>query len=196
MARGFGQAPAPAPAPAGPGSAISLVVDAIKGLIQVLGEKADGFLQAHVREVSSLVPEIMRVNIITYHVRLSSAGAITQAASVRISGDYDFELTGITASFQAPAGDVTEYADFARFTLQLRESGRNYDVFDTGPVNLLPFVSTAGPGALIEFPRGLYMFRHGAEIACTIAADSVGGAYGGVARSIVIMLVGNYIRKS
>jgi hypothetical protein len=192
--RGFGQVQAPQASQQNGGMA-QLVVDAIKGLTKKVAEQAEGFLQAHVREVSALAPEIMRVNLITFHARISSAQAITQAASVRLSADYDYELTGITAAFQAPVGDVTEYADFFRFTMQLRESGRNYDVFDTGAINLGALVSTAGPGALIDFPRGLYLFRHGAEIACTIAVDSVGGTYTAVAKSLVVMLVGNYIRK-
>lgn len=191
--RGFGQVQNPPPP--GSGGMAQLVVDAIKGLTAQLMQKGEGFLQAHIREVHDLMPEIMRINLLTFHARVAADGTITQASSVRLSADYDFELTGITASFQAPAGAITEYADFARFQMQLRESGRNYDIFDTGPVNLLPFVSTAGPGALVDFPRGLYMFRHGAEIQCTITADSVGGTFTGVAKSIVVLLIGNYVRK-
>lgn len=191
--RGLGQVQNQAPAPQG--GMAQLVVDAIRGLTEKLVEKGEGFLQAHIREAHDLTPEIMRITLLTFHARVAADGTVTQAASARLSADYDFELTGISAAFQAPVGALTEYADFARFQWQLRESGRNYDVFDTGPVNLLPFVSTAGPGSMIDFPRGMYLFRHGAELQSTITADSVGGSFSAVAKSIVILLVGNYIRK-
>lgn len=172
-----------------------LILDAIKGLTETLRRGAEGFITSHVREVAGLNPEIIRVNLITFHVRISAGGAVTQASNARLSADYNFELTGITAAFQAPVGAITEYADFFRFTMQLRESGRNYDVFDTGAINFGAIVSTAGPAQIVDFPRGMYLFRAGAEIQCTVAADSVGGSFSAVAKSIVVMLVGNYVRK-
>ena len=170
-------------------------------IIRLLGEQwknsDSGILSGHIREVLGLTPEIVRVELITFELQVAAAGGAAPGAGqlqvgTRISADYDFELTGITASFQFPG---TDPANLARVTFNMREEGRNMDVFDTGPINLVNLVSTVGTGGIIQFPRGLYLFRAGAEIRPIFGAAVNGGNWAGVARTVQVMLIGNLIRK-
>lgn len=167
-------------------------------IIKLLGEKwkqsAKGFLTLHLSEVLGLTPEVIRIALIPFEAQITAAGVLTgPAVGTRINSDYDFELTGLVASFQEPG---TSPEDLASITFNMREAGRNFDIFDTGPINLMNLASTVGPGNVISFTRGLYLFRGGSEIRPIFALSTTNPvAVAAVARAINVMLIGNMIRR-
>ena len=165
-------------------------------IIKHLGDKwresSQGFLSSHIREVLGLPPEIIRVALIPFELLIGVATFTPPATGVRLNKDYDFELTALTAAFQNPGDNP---GNMQRVTFNMRESGRNFDVFDTGPINLGNVTSTVGPGSIIEFPRGLYKFRAGSTITPDFRRAPNGGAFVGEDRTVNVLLIGNLIRS-
>ena len=139
----------------------------------------------------NLPPEIIRVALVPFELVIGVATFTPPAAGTRISVDYDFEMTALTAAFQDPGDNP---GNMQRLTFNMRESGRNFDVFDTGPINLGTITSTVGPGSIIEFPRGMYLFRAGSVITSVWRRAANGGAFVGEDRTVNVLLIGNLVR--
>lgn len=181
---GFGET-AVQPAKASPVDTIKTIV---KEAMQQSGQRL-GFLGSHFSEVLGLVPDIERIDMITFELRVGVATFTDITQQVRIPSDYDFELTGITASHQGVSA-----LDLARVTFNMREAGRNFDILTTSlPLSLL--CTTTGPASIIEWPRGLYLFRGGAEIQPFWARNANAGAYAGADMTVYVTLIGNLHRK-
>ncbi len=156
-------------------------------LVKGLRSEAQG-LRAHFRDVLGISPEVAHLDAIVLEGTVTSSTSITQPTSVRVPADYDFELFGIGACISNPS-DTT--ADAALVSFNIREQGRNFDIF-TSNVPLQQFVSTTGPNAPLLFERGLYKFSAGSDIKGTLYAKS---GWGGGAKYVWVTLLGNMIRK-
>ena len=89
-----------------------------------------GIIASHIRDVLGLTPEIIRAHLIPFEFVVGAA-TFTVPTPTRISADYDFELTGMTCSFQQPA---TNPENMATLLFNMREAGRNFDVFENGAI--------------------------------------------------------------
>ena len=177
---------------------LKLVIDLLREVVSLgrevvrkMGAGVGGIVSSWLTEIQDIVPDIEKVDAITFTASVTAAGGIvTQATQVRVNPDYDFVLFGIIGFLEDPN---TSPADIARITFQCREAGRNYDVFTT-PLNMGGLVGNSGPSAPIEWrPQGVYVFRHGAEIQPTFAITAALAAAG--PRTVGVILYGANVRK-
>lgn len=177
---------------------LKLVIDLLREVV-VLGRDvvkkmssgAGGLISSWLMEIQDIVPDIERVDAITFTASLTAVGGVAvQAAQVRVNPDYDFVLFGISGFLEDPNQDPE---DACRVTFQCREAGRNSDLFTT-PLNMGALIGNSGPAAPIEWrPQGTYLFRHGAEIQPTFAVTAALTNAG--PRTIGVVLYGAQVRK-
>lgn len=135
-----------------------VVIQMLRRLLQV---EPAGFITDHLREVLHLPPELSRINMVTFVCDIAADGGITtQPPSVRLDPDYQHELFGIIGWMQNPA---VAFAGVPYVSFNIREQGRNFDLFVNNP-RMASLVSAVGVSAQIEYPRGAYVFRQGADV--------------------------------
>jgi hypothetical protein len=166
------------------------IPEAIKKAAEIGG---GSIMKGNLREAQDLIPDIVRVDTISFLASIGNAGVAAQAAQVRVNPDYDFQLTGITGYYEIPDDALPQDTqDIARTTFQMREAGRSSDVFTT-PLPMAAIVGAAGPVSPLDWGvHGTYLFRAGAEIQPTFAVTA---AHTHAARVWGVTLIGVLIRK-
>jgi hypothetical protein len=135
-----------------------VVVQMLRRLLQV---EPAGFITDHLREVLHLPPEISRIDMVTFVCDIAADGTITtQPGTVRLDPDYEHELFGIIGWMQDPENG---FAAIPLVSFNIREQGRNFDIFVNNP-RMAGLVTSVGTGNQVEYPRGAYVFRRGADV--------------------------------
>ena len=150
-----------------------------------------GFLTSHLREVMTLPPRILQVELISL---MGTVGltTLTNPTNYNVPVDYHFELTGIRGCIEQPSDAVTE--NYTRLEFNLRNVGSK-DVFGQ-PVNMGFLLGTElQPGQQIDFPRGLYVFEAGTTIKTTWSRRTGQGNWVGPDKDVGLLLIGNAILK-
>ena len=148
-------------------------------------------LVSHFREVLGISPEVAHLDIVDMQGTITSATSITQPSTVRVHGEMDFEVYGITAYVDPLASPMTTPDALVDIFWNVRESGRSFDVFTTNQC-MLAWNNISGPIAPVFFERSLYKFRAGSEIKTTLSVTS-GATI--TTRKAGVVLYGNLIRR-
>lgn len=151
-----------------------------------------GPLVSYYADLSSglLPPENMRIEDLTYRVRIDPAGAITfQTDAIQIVSQYNFALRRIVAWNMNPAalGNAAGLVDF-----QVQEEGRNFQVFKRA-VSMASVSAVGGAGNPAEFD-GVYICIPGTQISVNWFVDtSRWGSLVGTTKEMGIQLIGDYV---
>jgi hypothetical protein len=154
--------------PQGPGGLASSDIDSkpdkgvvVQMLRRLLQVEPAGFITDHLREILRLPPELSRIDMVSFVCAIDANGIVTaQPGTVRLDPDYQHELFAIIGWSQNPA---VAYAGIPYVTFNIREQGRNFDIFVTN-ANMAALTTNVGPGSQVEYPRGSYVFRKGADV--------------------------------
>ena len=112
------------------------------------------------RDAQETPPEVSKFDSLVFTATVSAAGALTASVPlVRVPSDFDFSCYGMRGWCQN-YGTLT--SDIARVTFNIRESGRNKDLF-TSDQNLAVLVTENGPANDMIFPERT-LLRAGAEL--------------------------------
>lgn len=166
----------------------------LKALKRLVSMESEGFITEHLREILDLPPELSRIDQISFACDITAAAAaITQPATVRLNPDYQHELFAIIGYVNQPATDpgLPTLCNF-----NLREQGRNFDIWTTNS----PMAMYVGPGGsygMIEYPRGAYVFRSGADVQCRFQVPNAAAyiAAATIDKTWGITLLTNMVRK-
>jgi len=150
-----------------------------------------GSLVQYYSDLSSgmLPPENMRVENLQYRVRIDPTGLVTfNTGDIQIVSMYNFAIRRVYASMMQPllAGAAPALVNF-----NLREQGRNFDVFKT-PASLACGVNNNGPN-LFEWD-GVYICVPGTQLAVNFTIDrprwqSLVAAQ----KEFIVQVVGDYV---
>jgi hypothetical protein len=172
-----------------------------------------GEVTAHMREALRLNPEVSRIETMIFEAAVGNVGGATnvivQPSPQRESGEWDFALERILGWMQNDPGisESSNASNRARISFSVREDGMQRQVFANAPVSMASLVSGDGsPAGPIQYPRGLYVFRAGADINVTFSPtlgpggagspfDVALGPWLGVNRIVGISLIGSLVRK-
>lgn len=169
---------------------IAALREVAAGLVKEFRQHS-GFLTSHLREVMTLPPRILQVEMISLMGTIGTT-TLTNPELYVLPADYHFELTAIRGCIEQPSDAVTE--NYTRLEFNLRNVGSK-DVF-AQPVNMGFLLGTElMPGQQIDFPRGLYIFEAGTTIKTTWTRRTGQGNWVGADKDVGLLLIGNNIVK-
>jgi hypothetical protein len=119
-----------------------------------------------IRDASDLYPEITKCDSLVFTANVGANGLLTaQIPMIRIPSDFDFSFYGLRGWAQ----DYATFADdAARVTFNVRESGRNQDIFPTTDQQMAALVTPGGPANDLIFPERT-LLRAGSELTARMA---------------------------
>ena len=206
MIRGLGQTPAAAAgaAPAQPSSAQldgPLTPNTLFVVLETLARQmrdkppgiSPGALVQYYNDLSSgvIVPEDMKIEDLKFTVKIDPSGNITaQSDPVLLISRYNFALRRVMGYVMDPhfAGSAPALVDF-----QVREAGRNFDVFKR-PVNMGSLLNGAAQPAEWD---GVYITVPGTTLEVNWTVDNARWpALVGAAKEFGVQLLGDYVACS
>lgn len=141
-----------------------LILSALKRVVEL---SPVGYITEHMEEILGLPPEIARIDAATFRCTTSAAGLVTaQPATVRLNTDYEseiFAMIGTCSEPNEPAGATNGIVFGSFLEFNVREQGRNFDMFTTN-IPMSELVGLAGSLGQVEWPRGSYVFRAHADV--------------------------------
>lgn len=189
----------PAATPQDPGQPLTPA-----SLFSVLNAFADGFSKREQRvppgalvqyysDLASgvLVPEDMKIEDLQFRVRIDPSGNVTfESAPVMLISRYNFALRRVMGFVMDPAfaGAAAALVDF-----QIREAGRNFDVFKR-PVNMQSLLNNVSQPAEWD---GVYITVPGTELEVNWTVDNARWpALVGASKEFGVQLLGDYVACS
>jgi hypothetical protein len=146
-----------------------------------------------VRDASELPPEVTKFDSLVFTASLASATGIltAQVPLIRVPSDYDFSCYGLRGWVQNP-GD--QPSNLGLITFNVRESGRNQDIFATTDQQMASLVAPSGPANDLIFPERT-LLRAGCELQArfTVAPGWIVSA--GATKLVGFILFGQSIAK-
>jgi hypothetical protein len=138
-----------------------------------------------------LAPEDMKIEDLQFRVRIDPFGNITfQSAPVMLISRYNFALRRVMGFVMDPhfAGAAAALVDF-----QVREAGRNFDVFKR-PVNMQSLLNNVAQPAEWD---GVYVTVPGTELEVDWVVDNARWpALVGASKEFGVQLLGDYVACS
>jgi len=166
------------------------------GLIKLLGrailKPVPGPILSYYADLSSgvLAPENMRIEDLTYRVKISPTGEIvSQTGSIQIISQYNFALRRCLAWNMNPAimGNAPGLVSF-----NIREEGRNFDVFKS-PISMASVSAVGGAGNPAEFD-GTYIAIPGTQLSVNWTVNTqLWGSLVGTTKEMGVQLIGDYV---
>lgn len=164
------------------------IKDVLSELVKSLREEGRSYLQNHFKDVLGISPEVARLDVITLEATIASSTSITQPGPVRVHSDMDFEVFGIGGYISNPSDSS---ANFGLITVNVKEVGRNFDMF-TSNLAMAQLLTTGAAYGPVMLDRGLYKFSKGSDIKATFYCAS---GWAGGTKTCGITLWGNLIRS-
>ena len=163
----------------------------LKMLARGLMKPVAGPILSYYADLSSgvLAPENMRIEDLTFRVKIDPAGNITfNTDAIQIISQYNFALRRIYAwNMNSPLiGNAPGLVSF-----NIKEQGRNFSIFKT-PVSMAAVSAVGGAGNPQEFD-GTYIAIPGTQLAVEWTVSPLWGALVGTTKEMGIQIVGDYV---
>jgi hypothetical protein len=146
-----------------------------------------------IRDASETPPEVSKFDSLVFTATLNNLTGVLvgQVPLIRIPSDYDFSCYGLRGWAQNPFENPF---NIGLVTFNVRESGRNQDIFATTDQQMASLVAPTGPANDLIFPERT-LLRAGAELQArfTIAPGWVPGVAGN--KLLGFILFGQSIAK-
>lgn len=164
----------------------------VKVMARALLRPQPGPIVGYYADLSSgvLAPENMRIEDLTYRVKINPAGEIiAQTGSIQIISQYNFALRRLLAWNMNPAvmGNAPGLVSF-----NVKEEGRNYSVFKN-PISMASVSAVGGAGNPAEFD-GTYIAIPGTQLSVEWTVNTqLWGSLVGTTKEMGVQLIGDYV---
>lgn len=161
-------------------------------MARAMNRPTPGPITAYYADLSSgvLAPESMRMEDLTFRVRIDPSGQIVQqTGSIQIVSQYNLAIRRIMAWNMNPAamGNAPGLVSF-----NVKEEGRNYNLFKN-PISMASLSAVGGAGNLAEFD-GVYIAIPGTQLSVEWAVDTQRwGALVGTTKEMGVNILGDYV---
>jgi hypothetical protein len=170
----------------------SMLRKVIEMLARIALKPQAGPIVAYYADLSSgiLAPENMRIEDLTFRVKINPAGEITfQTDAIQIISQYNFALRRLVAWNMNPLimGNAPGLVSF-----NVKEQGRNFTVFKT-PVSMASVSAAGGAGNPAEFD-GTYIAIPGTQLAVEWTVNApLWASLVGTTKEMGVQLIGDYV---
>jgi len=159
-------------------------------------------LLSFIENALRLPPELVRPGFISLRTDSLASGAATQSDTERVNSDYHFIWESMTGHVE-PINVGTPASRIHESFVQIRESGRNWQIFDQKlSMSFLVdhWENTSALGGSHASASGLsgmsfkvpHVFRSGSDVTAEFTCNS---GFGATATTVEVLLVGTYVHR-